>query len=355
MSKLERNTQADFYNKIVNLLKEARKSVVQTVNKTMVYTYFEIGRMIVEEEQKGKVRAEYGKKIIQELSQKLSRDFGKGFSIRNIEQMRKFYLVYGKQIENEQVKKAQTLSAELIKSENKLPEFNLSWSHYLFLMGIDDIKERKFYEIEAHGNNWSLRELRRQFDTALYQRLVLSRDKKGIKKLSKKGQLLKKPEDTIKDPYVLEFLGLPENTEYSETELEQKLIDKIEHFLLELGKGFAFIGRQVRFTFEEEHFRVDLVFYNRILQCFVLIDLKIGRLTHQDLGQMQMYVNYYDRFVKLEHENKTIGIVLCRKKNDAIVEITLPENNEQIFASKYLTALPSKEELKKLIENKNDE
>jgi len=271
MSKLERNTQPDFYNKIVNLLKEARKSVVQTVNKTMVITYFEIGKMIVEEEQKGKIRAEYGKKLIKELSKKLSRDFGKGFSIRNLEQMRKFYLVYGKQIENEQVKKTQTLSAELIKSENKSPQFNLSWSHYLFLMSLDDIKERNFYEIESYNNNWSLRELRRQYDTALYQRLVLSRDKKGVKKLSKQGQLLENPEDTIKDPYVLEFIGLPENSKYSETELEQKLIDKIEHFLLELGKGFAFIGRQVRFTFEEEHFRVDLVFYNRILQCFVLI------------------------------------------------------------------------------------
>ena len=166
-------------------------------------------------------------------------------------------------------------------------------------MGLDEINERKFYEIEAYNNNWSLRELRRQYDTALYQRLALSRDKKGVKILSQKGQMLEKPEDTIKDPYVLEFLGLPENTKYSETELEQKLIDKLEHFLLELGKGFAFIGRQVRFTFEEEHYRVDLVFYNRILQCFVLIDLKIGKLTHQDLGQMQMYVNYYDRFVKL--------------------------------------------------------
>ena len=267
--------------------------------------------------------------------------------------MRKFYLVYGKHTENKMDTKTQTLTAELVN--NKMPDFKLSWSHYLFLMGLDDIKERTFYEIEAYNNNWSLRELRRQFDTALYQRLVLSRDKKGIKKLSEKGQILEKPEDTVKDPYILEFLGLPEDKKYSETELEQKLIDKLENFLLELGKGFAFIGRQVRFTFEEEHFRVDLVFYNRILQSFVLIDLKIGKLTHQDLGQMQMYVNYYDRFVKMEHENKTIGIVLCRKKNDAIVEITLPENNEQIFASKYLTALPSKEELKKLIENKDDE
>ncbi len=355
MNKIDKSINLDFYNRIAELLRNARKTVVQAVNKTMVYTYFEIGRTIVEEEQKGKSRAEYGKQIIKDLSQKLTREFGKGFSTRNLEQMRKFYLIYGKQIENKGNTKTQTLSAKLKMTSIKTPDFKLSWSHYLFLMGLDNIEERTFYEIEAYNNNWSLRELRRQFDTALYQRLVLSLDKKGVKELSQKGAKLEKPEDAVKDPYVLEFLGLPEDKKYSETELEQKLIDKLEHFLLELGKGFAFIGRQVRFTFEEEHFRVDLVFYNRILQCFVLIDLKIGKLTHQDLGQMQMYVNYYDRFVKLEHENKTIGIVLCREKNNAIVEITLPENNEQIFASKYLTALPSKEELKELIENKNDE
>ena len=222
-------------------------------------------------------------------------------------------------------------------------------------MKVDNPDERKFYEIEAINNGWSLRELQRQFDTALFERLVLSRDKKGIKELSKKGQIITKPNDTIKDPYVLEFLGLPEETKYSETELEQKIIDKLEHFLLELGKGFTFVGRQVRFTFDEKHFRIDLVFYNRILRCFVLIDLKIGEITHQDLGQMQMYVNYYDRKVKLENENKSIGIILCRTKNETLVEMTLPENNEQIFASKYLTVLPSKEDLKKLIENKDEE
>jgi predicted nuclease of restriction endonuclease-like (RecB) superfamily len=189
----------------------------------------------------------------------------------------------------------------------------------------------------------------------LYERLVLSRDIKTVKELSKVGQVIENPRDTIKDPYILEFIGLSENIKYSETELEQKMIDKLEHFLLELGKGYAFIGRQVRFTFDEKHFRVDLVFYNRLLQSFVLIDLKIGELTHQDLGQMQMYVNYYDRFVKLDSENKTIGIVLCKDKNDTVVEITLPENNEQIFASKYLTVVPSKKELKQLIENKIDE
>ena len=219
-------------------------------------------------------------------------------------------------------------------------------------MRIDNENERKFYEIEAVENNWSLRELQRQFDSALYERLALSRDKKGVKKLSENGQIVKTPQDSLKDPYILEFLGLPEETRYSETDLEQKLIDKLEHFLLELGKGYTFVGRQVRFTFDDKHFRIDLVFYNRLLQSFVLVDLKIGELTHQDLGQMQMYVNYYDRFVKLEHENKTIGIVLCKKKNDTLVEITLPENNEQIFASKYHTVLPSKKELKQLIENR---
>ncbi|MBP1672756.1 MAG: hypothetical protein H6Q25_571 [Bacteroidetes bacterium] len=336
MKEIEQNNQNDFYNKISNLLKDARRSVVQTINKTMVDTYFEIGRMIVEEEQNGKERAEYGKQILKELSIRLSTEFGKGFSQRNIEQMRQFYLTYSK---------TQTPSAE----------FNLSWSHYLKLMRIDNEDERKYYQIEAFGNNWSLRELQRQFDSALYERLVLSRDKKAVKELSEKGQIIENPKDTIKDPYVLEFIGLPENSKYSETELEQKIIDKLEHFLLELGKGYAFIGRQVRFTFDEKHFRVDLVFYNRLLQSFVLIDLKIGEINHQDLGQMQMYVNYYDRFVKLDNENKTIGIVLCKDKNDTVVEITLPENNEQIFASKYQTVLPSKKELKQLIENKEIE
>lgn len=327
------NTPGDFFTKIIDLLHNARKIAIHAVNQTMVISYFEIGRIIISEEQNGKERAEYGKRILKELSLKLTNEFGKGFSQRNLEQMRQFYLTYSK---------AQTVSAE----------FRLSWSHYLMLMRIDNESERQFYEIESIENNWSLRELQRQFDSALFERLALSRDKEGVKRLSEKGQIIKSAKDTLKDPYVLEFLGLPEATRYSETELEQKLIDKLEHFLLELGKGYTFVGRQVRFTFDDKHFRVDLVFYNRLLQCFVLIDLKIGEISHQDLGQMQMYVNYYNRFVKLENENKTIGIVLCKKKNDTLVEITLPENNEQIFASKYETVLPSKKELKQLIESK---
>lgn len=346
MKDIEQNNQIDFYNKVSTLLKEAREYVVRAVNSTMVYTYLEIGRMIVEEEQNGKERAEYGKQILKELSNRLSPEFGKGFSVTNLQQMKNFYTIYGKQ---------QTVSA---KSENEIIQnnnFQLSWSHYLFLMRVDNIDERKFYEIETIENNWSLRELRRQFDSSLYERLSLSRDKKAIKELSEKGQIIEKAKDSLKDPYILEFIGLPENEKYSESELEQRIIDKLEHFLLELGKGFTFVGRQVRFTFDEEHFRVDLVFYNRLLQCFVVIDLKIGKLTHQDLGQMQMYVNYYDRFVKLDTENKTIGIILCKDKKDTLVEITLPENNEQIFASKYQTVLPSKKELKQLIENKEIE
>lgn len=318
--------------KISDLLKNSRNKVLSTVNQTMVITYFEIGRMIIEEEQNGKEKAEYGKQILNSLSRRLTSDFGKGFSQRNLEQMRQFYIIYSK---------TQTVSAE----------FRLSWSHYLKLMRIDDINERKFYEIEAAKSNWSLRELERQYDSALYARLSLSRDKEQILELSTKGQLLEKPKDAIKDPYILEFLGLPEQALYSENELEQKLIDKLEHFLLELGTGFTFVARQNRITFDEKHFKIDLVFYNRILKCFVLIDLKIGELKHQDIGQMQMYVNYYDREIRLEDENKTIGIILCQDKSEAVVQYTLPENNEQIFASKYLTVLPSKEVLKKLIES----
>jgi predicted nuclease of restriction endonuclease-like (RecB) superfamily len=301
----------------------------------MVQTYFEIGKMIVEEEQKGKERAEYGQQLIEELSIRLLNEFGKGFSSTNIKQMRSFYLTYSK---------GQTVS----------DEFNLSWSHYLKLMRIDDENERRFYEIETLKNNWSLRELQRQYDSALYTRLALSRDKKKIIELSEKGLIIEKPKDAIKDPYVLEFIGLPEKSSYSENNLEQKLIDKLEHFLLELGTGFTFVARQKRITFDEKHFRIDLVFYNRILKSFVLIDLKIGELKHQDIGQMQMYVNYYDREIRLIDENKTIGLILCQNKSEAVVEYTLPENNEQIFASKYQTVLPSKEKLKQLIENKEE-
>ena len=321
--------------RVEQLIIEARQKVAVAVNTTMVYTYYEIGRMIVENEQNGQERAEYGKAVLKKLSAHLTIKFGKGFSQRNLEQMRQFFLIY----EKKRINSADTVCA-----------FSLSWSHYLFLMRIDNPDERTFYEIEATNERWSLRELKRQFDSSLYERLALSRNSSEIKALAKEGQIIASPKDIVKDPYVLEFLGLPELPDYSETEMEREIIEKIESFLLELGKGFTFAGRQVRITFDEKHFFVDLVFYNRVLQCFVLIDLKMGELTHQDLGQMQMYVHYYDRYVRLQHENKTIGIVLCRKKDDALVEITLPEDNTQIFASKYQTVMPSKEELKRIIQ-----
>ena len=279
----------------------------------------------------------------------MSKKFGKGFSITNLKQMRQFYLTYRDDQISQKVSD-QFKNLPVVSSGRK---FFLSWSHYLKLMRISNIDERHFYEIEAAKNGWSLSEMKRQFDSSLYERLALSRNKDKVIRLASEGQTIENPEDAVKDPYVLEFLGLPELPEYSETELETKIIDHLQKFLLELGTGFAFIGRQVRFTFNEEHFRVDLVFYNRLLRCFVLFDLKIGELKHQDIGQM--YVNYYDRKIKLVDENPTIGIVLCKDKNNAIVEMTLPENNTQIFASKYQTVLPSKEELKKLLEEQNNE
>jgi len=321
----------DIYQEIHDLLHKARQNIISNVNYTMTKTYFLIGKRIVEEEQDGNKRAEYGKKLMKTLSEKLTKEFGRGFSQRNLEQMRTFYLRYSI---------SQTVSAE----------FKLSWSHYLILMRIEDIDARNFYEIEAFKNNWSLRELKRQVDSSLYERLVLSKDKEKVKELSVKGQIIEKAQDVIKDPYILEFLGLDEKSDYSENKLETEIINKLEMFLLELGKGFTFVGRQVRFTFDEKHFRIDLVFYNRLLKCFVLIDLKIGEVTHQDLGQMQMYVNYYDRCIKLPDENDTIGIIICKDKNDTLVKLTLPKDNNQIFASRYTTILPSLDEFKKIIE-----
>jgi predicted nuclease of restriction endonuclease-like (RecB) superfamily len=344
----------ELFEQVSALIESARYSVIRATNVTMVTTYFLIGRQIIEHEQAGEKRAQYAKKIIEELSQKLTTKFGRGFSMRNLEQMRKFYSLYKARI-------PQNGSAELnipnldsnilFRNTFDVLKFSLSWSHYILLCRIKNADERAFYEIEAAQNNWILEELQRQFDSALYERLLLSTDKAKIKELSTYGQIIKQPKDIIKDPLILEFMGLEEKPEYSESDLETAIINKIEKFMLELGKGFFFGGRQVRFTFNEKHYRVDLVFYNRLLKCFVVIDLKIGNLTHQDLGQMQMYVNYYDRHVKEDTENPTIGIILCKDKDDAVVEITLPKDNNQIFATQYLFYLPSKEELQQLIES----
>lgn len=351
--------EKSFYNDIADLLEQARRHVQRTTNATMVYTYYEIGRRIVEEEQHGEDRAEYGKRVLAGLSEYLTNRFGKGFSEDNLKLMRRFYRVYSA----DEIRETLFTESDGEIRETQFPElakrpktsdgnaFFLSWSHYLKLMRISNPDERHFYEIEAARNGWSLSELVRQTDSALYERLALSRDKEGVRELARKGEIVEKPSDAVRDPYVLEFLGLKEEAQYSEQELETRIIDHLQEFLLEMGRGFAFVGRQQRFSFDEDHFFVDLVFYNRLLRCFVLFDLKLGKPTHQDIGQMQMYVHYYDRYVKLQDENPTIGILLCQDKNDAVVELTLPENEkDQIFASKYETVLPSKEELKRLLE-----
>jgi predicted nuclease of restriction endonuclease-like (RecB) superfamily len=366
---------ASFFKEIRELILSARATVLRGADLVQVHTNFEIGRRIIAQEQKGKDRAAYGQEVIKALAEKLTREFGRGFSTSNLAYMRSFYHLYqdrksifqsatGKSGSGRKFqlvtgklssdKKSQTLSSADEKKHLPIEQFpiaqthpfTLSWTHYVFLLGIKNASERSFYEIEAASQNWAVRELKRQFDSSLYERLALSRDKSGIRKLSKEGQIVSQPNDLLKEPLVLEFLGINEQTRYSESDLETGIINQIEKFLLELGKGFLFEARQKRFTFDGDHFFVDLVFYNRLLNCYVLIDLKIGKLTHQDLGQMQMYVNYFDRFVKNKTENATIGIILCKKKSETLVKITLPKD-ANIHAREYQLYLPSKEELRK--------
>jgi len=357
MKKMPRITAANdsestLFANIRTLIESARSTVARGVDLVQVHTNFEIGRHIVEFEQQGDERAEYGQQLLKQLAERLSAEFGNGFSHTNLKLMRQFYVLYVARIgqtasdfSGEQTSRpiSQTLSDLLVAGNGKRP-FSLSWSHYVFLLGIKNTDERSFYEIEAASQNWTLRELRRQFQSGLYERLALSRDQDGIRQLAQQGQIVSQPKDLLKEPLVLEFLGLSEQARFSESDLEAAIINQIEHFLLELGKGFLFEARQKRFTFDDEHFFVDLVFYNRLLRCYVLIDLKLGKLTHQDLGQMQMYVNYFDRHVKTDAEAATIGIVLCKKKHEALVEITLPKD-ANIHAREYQLYLPSKEEL----------
>lgn len=352
------------FSKVAELIELARKKVATTVNLTMVHTYFEIGRMIVEDEQQGKERAEYGRQLIKDLSKQLVEKFGKGFSQRNLEQMRQFYLAYSiyetpsrklQSNKNQSGLISATLSRNLENSDKTLvpipqtpsaelqmPRFQISWSHYLILMRIENPQERSFYEIECAANNWSLKDLNRQYHSSLYERLALSRNKEEVMKLANEGHTVVKPEDILKNPLTLEFLGMDEKDAYSESDMEHAILSKLQQFIMELGKGFLFEARQKRFTFDEKHYFVDLVFYNRLLQCFVLIDLKTDELEHKDLGQMQMYVNYYDRNVKLDTEKPTIGILLCKKKNNALVELTLPKE-ANIYASEYSLYLPDKQ------------
>lgn len=309
---------------IGNLLRDARKKVFYQINQTLVQTYWKIGQRILEFEQRGKTRANYGEKLLEKLSLDLTNQFGKGFSRDNLEKMRKFYLLFPK---------SETLSRKL------------SWSHYCLILRLEDKLARNFYLMETEKENWSVRELDRQMNSMLFERLALSKNKQGVLSLAKKGQVISKADDLIKDPYILEFLNLPAYEQYSETDLERELLSNLEQFLLELGKGFMFVARQQRITLEDEHFYIDLVFYNRILRCFVLVELKIGKLAHKDLGQLQMYVNFYNRQIKQLDENPTIGILLCADKKEAVVKFTLPEENKHIFASKYKLFLPNKEEL----------
>lgn len=344
----------DFFENVVEIIEQARKFVGRTADLTMTVSYFEIGRMIVEKEQDGKNRAEYGKKLIRGLSEFLTNKFKKGFSLSTLKNAKQFYIMFAPKIqqtmfgelpETSNETKSQTMFGQLpITVKNAADCFKVSWSHYLILMRIENEKERQFYEIETAKQNWTVRQLQRQYNSSLYERLALSRDKDEVIRLSKEGLSVEKPQDILKNPLVLEFLGLEESHKYSESDLETEIFNKLSSFLYELGTGFLFEARQKRFTFNEQNFFVDLVFYNRLLQCYVLIDLKTDILKHQDLGQMQMYVNYFDRYVKQDFEKPTIGILLCKQKEDSIVELTLPQNSN-IYASEYRLYLPNKDVL----------
>lgn len=343
------------FERISALIEESRKRVATAVNIAEVYTKYEIGRYIVEDEQEGKARAAYGKQVLPILSQKLTDKFGSGWSLETLKSARKFYSVYAPQaIRSTALTKSdkETGKTNLVNSVDQIQiapaephKFVLSWSHYLVLMRIKDDGARSFYEVECAKQNWGVRWLQRQVGSSLYERIALSSDRDKVVRMAKEGEIIEKPADIIKNPVTLEFLGLKPDAAYSETKLENAIIDKMQTFLLEIGKGFLFEARQKRFTFDEDNFYVDLVFYNRLLQCYVLIDLKVDKLTHQDLGQMQMYVNYYDRYKKQDFEKPTVGILLCKDKNDSLVELTLPKDSN-VYAAQYELYLPDKQELR---------
>ena len=340
--------------RVIALIEEARRKIASVANVALVYTYYEIGRMIVEDEQGGKERAAYGDKTLAELSEKLTVRFGKGWSIANLKLMRQFFITYSNSLNTVYpigTPNGQATPFPANETIHTVGDFTLSWSHYLVLMRIADSAARGFYEKEAAEGQWSLRQMSRQIGSQLYERSLKHKGEAGVKELMRKAPRPEVAEEPLKDPYTLEFLGLPERTDYSETQLEQAIIDHLAEFMLELGKGFTFVGRQVRFTFEEEHYKVDLVFYNRLTRSFFVFDLKLAKITHQDLGQMQMYIHYYDRVVKLPDENPTIGILLSSEEvNDATVKMTLPEcEHNRIFAWQYKTVLPSADSFKRII------
>ena len=319
------NTSEIAYQEIRGCVIEAQQKVYRAVNSAMVEAYWSIGRAIFEYCGEND-RAEYGKQILSEISERLTAEFGKGYTVRNLRNMRQFYLSFPKR---------HTVCAEL------------SWSHYRLLMRVEDERAREFYTEEAVKSGWSVRQLQRQINTMYYHRILASRDKESVAAEVQTTVPKPKYEKIIKDPYVLEFLDLPANEHFYESNLEQSLIDHLQKFLLELGRGFSFVARQKHFDVDGRHFYIDLVFYNYILKCFVLIDLKTEDLTHQDIGQMQMYVNYFTREMMNEGDNPPIGILLCADKSDTLVRYTLPEDNNQIYASKYLPYMPTEEELKR--------
>ena len=362
MQTIDNRTITEVAARIERLVTDARDNVARAVNISEVITKYEIGHVIVSVVQEGEERAAYGKQLLKGVSEVLTERLGDGWSVETLKRCRKFFMIYSAKeigatvltgsLDNNLVNTVDQIQKAMTKSSGSTVSypFTLSWSHYLVLMRIESEEERCFYEIEAQKQNWSVRQLQRQYSSSLYERLALSRNKDEVIRLAQEGQTISKPDDILKNPLTLEFLGLKPDAAYSETKLENAIINKMQHFLLELGKGFLFEARQKRFTFEEENFFVDLVFYNRLLQCYVLIDLKVGKLTHQDLGQMQMYVNYYDRYVKQDFENPTVGILLCKEKKDALVELTLPKDSN-IYAQQYALYLPDK----KLLQTKLQE
>jgi len=327
------------YNKVSNHINTARQSVHRSINTAMVKAYWLIGKEIVEEEQNGKERAEYGKEILKVLSAKLQKQYNKGFSVDTLELARKFFLIYQ---DDNNLQKSETLSRK-----SNTPDFspNLSWSHYVRLIRINNLNAMKFYKIETIKNNWSVRELSRQIESLLFERLITSKNKEKTLELANKGHEISTPEDVIKEPLVLEFLGLPESHMLVESKLEEALIQNLKDFLLELGKGFAFVARQKRLTLDGNHYYADLVFYHVILKCYVIVDIKTTSLNHGDLGQMLLYVNYFDQEIRTEGDNPTIGLVLCTEKSEAMVKYTLGEKAKQIFATKYQFHLPTEKEL----------
>ncbi|HLD72865.1 MAG TPA: PDDEXK nuclease domain-containing protein [Candidatus Nanoarchaeia archaeon] len=322
------NDYTQLLDSVGKLLEKSRKGVFYRINQTLVKTYWEIGRIIVEFEQKGEEKAEYGSKLLDKLSQDLKLRYGKGFSRSNTYLMRLFFIKYHK---------IQTVSGKL------------SWSHYCELLNVSNDLGKSFYEKQCLKEKWSVRELSRQINSMLFERLALGKDKQKVLALSTCGQSLSSPEDMVKDPYVFEFLGIPQGSEFTEKEFEQKIIDNLQMFLLELGKGFAFVARQYRLTLNQQHFYVDLVFYHRVLKCFVLIDLKIGKVNHNDIGQMNLYLNYFKREEMSEGDGEPIGIILAAEKNHFFVEYALGGISNQLFVSKYKLYLPSKEELEREI------